>query len=199
MSELARARYVCDDCGRELPPGPAATRCVCGGVARRRVDPADTFGRPATADAPRWDPLKDWAAKYLQLTWNVGQLRRLTTEGSGATAEEIRRIVETTFAAATDLADWLAAGPEPAAVSPGDVARLGAGPPLAVATALVHPSAESGARLVPVAFAKPPRFWVEYRRPNVKPVRYDALDLAERCLVRWQSFLAGRGVRLPSW
>jgi hypothetical protein len=199
MNGVARVRFVCDGCGRELPPGPVAAPCPCGGTGRRRVDPADAFGRPATPDAPRWDPLKDWAAKYLQLTWNVGQLRRLSAAGSAATAEEIRGIVETTFAAARDLGDWLAAGPEPASVSPGDVDRLAAEPPLAVGNALVRGTPAATARLVPVGFAKPPRFWVEYQRPNAKPVRWEALDLAERCLVRWQSFLSVRGVRLPSW
>jgi hypothetical protein len=199
MNGVTRPRYLCDRCGRELPPGLPARPCTCGGTGRRRVDPADAFGRPPTADAPRWDPLKDWAAKYLQLTWNVGQLRRLSAAGSEASAEEIRRIIETTFAAARDLADWLAAGPEPASVSPGDVDRLAAESPLAVGTALVRGSAAGTARLVPVGFARPPRFWVEYQRPNAKPVRYEALDLAERCLVRWQTFLSSRGVRLPSW
>jgi hypothetical protein len=192
-------RYVCDDCGRELAPGPDAPPCPCGGRTRRRVDPADAFARPETADQPKWDPLKDWAAKYLQFTWNVGQLRLLSAAGSSAAAEEVRRIVQTTFAAAADLGDWLTAGPEPASVSPGDVERIVAREPLAVGRALVRESGQRSARLVPVGFSSPPRFWVEYRRPNAKPVRYEALDLAQRCLITWQGFLGARGVSLPSW
>jgi hypothetical protein len=42
-------------------------------------------------------------------------------------------------------------------------------------------------------------FWVQYSHPFGKPVRYDALDLAERCLITWRTFLGQRGVPLPSW
>lgn len=199
MSGSVRTRYVCDECGRELPPETGTAPCPCGGRTRRRVDPTDAFARPAGADEPKWDPLKDWAAKYLQFTWNVGQLRLLSATGSGASADDVRRIVHTTFAAAADLGDWLTAGPEPASVSPGDVERLVLREPLVVGTALVRESPLRAAVLVPVGFATPPRFWVEYRRPQAKPVRYEALDLAQRCLVTWQSFLGARGVSLPSW
>jgi hypothetical protein len=198
VSGLVRGRYLCDDCGREVfptVPGP----CICGSTVRRRIDPADAFGRPKTVPAPVWDPLKDWATKYLQFTWNVGQLRRLSAPGSATDADEVRRIVHSTFAAALGLADWLTSGPEPASVSPGDVARLVAGTPLSVCAALVRPDGVASARLVPVGFARPPRFWVEYRRPPGKPIRYDALDLAGRCLVAWQHFLTARAVTLPSW
>jgi hypothetical protein len=163
------------------------------------VDPTDAFVRPLSAEAPRWDPLKDWSAKYLQLIWNVGQLRLLSAPGSTAAAEDVRRIVHTTFAAAADLGDWLSAGPEPASVSPGDVERLISREPLIAGTALVRESPDRSARLVPVGFASPPRFWLEYRRPNAKPVRYEALDLAQRCVITWQGFLGARGVSLPSW
>jgi hypothetical protein len=53
--------------------------------------------------------------------------------------------------------------------------------------------------LVPVAFARPPRYWVEHRRPGANPVRFDALDLLEHCLRAWQAFLSARRVQLPSW
>lgn len=191
-----RVRYVCDSCGRDVSPGE---RCRCGSTDRRRVDPGDVFRRPGTEDGPRWDPLKDWTAKYLQLTWNVAQLRRLVGPGSEASEPEIRQIAELTFASSSSLGDWLTAGPEPVAVTPGDVERLLAAEPLCAGAALGGRTRTGTARLVPVGFARPPRFWVEYRRPNAKPVRYDALDLADRCLVAWQVFLTTRGVPLPTW
>ena len=196
---MTRPRYVCGACGRDLSDRPPAQRCICGSSDRRRVDPADMYARPASPGAPAWNPLKLWATKYLQLTWNIGQLRRLSARDSAAQAEEIRGIVQTTFTAATDLGDWLTAGPEPVSVTPGDVSRLVSGPPLSVASALARPTSAAEARLVAVGFARPPRFWVELRRPGEKPVRYDALDLAERCLITWQTFLTARGVALPAW
>ena len=195
MARVGQARYLCDACGRDRTGVPLAVSCRCGSVARRRVDTGDaSYRRPASDDGPRWNPLQDWTAKYLQLTWNVSQLRRLYAEGSGAGVDEVRRIVELSFGSALQLADWLTSGPEPAAVTPGDVARLVAAEPLAICAAL-----GTAARIVPVGFVRPPHFWVEYRRPGARPVRYDALDLAERCLSAWQTFLTVRGVALPSW
>lgn len=198
-SAAGGARYACADCGRDRTGADPALPCDCGSYLRRRVDTADAFGRPLTVDAPRWDPLKDWTTKYLQLAWNVGNLRRLTTAGSEATADEVRTFVEMSLASAVGLGEWLTSGPEPVTVSPGDVMRLLGTEPLAVCVAAATPDGPHSTRLLPVAFARPPRFWVEYRRPHAKPVRYDALDLAERCLRAWQTFLSLRGVPLPSW
>jgi hypothetical protein len=195
----AQARFVCDHCGRDRTSSPPLTPCRCGGTARRRVDVSDSFRRPIDAPAPPWDPLKDWSTKYLQFSWNVAQLRRLYAPGSTADDVEVRRIVDMTFASCIGLADWLSAGPEPASVLPGDVERFVAIEPIAVAAALLQRREDASARTVPVGFSRPPHFWVEYRRPNARPVRYDSLDLAERCLLAWQRFLGERRVPLPVW
>jgi hypothetical protein len=164
------------------------------------VDSEDAvYRRPATEDAPPWDPLKDWTAKYLQLLWNVQQLRRLYAPGATADADEVRSIVETSLTAAVALGDWLTSAPEPVSVLPGDIARLIAAEPLSICAAFASPDAAARPRVLPVAFSDPPHFWVEHRRPSEKPVRYDALDLLERCLREWQNFLTARGVSLPSW
>ena len=194
-----QARFVCDRCGRDRTASPPLEPCICGGTARRRVDLSDSFRRPIGVPAPPWDPLKDWTAKYLQFSWNVAQLRRLYAPGSEAASAEVRRIVDITFASCVGLADWLSAGPEPASVIPGDVERFVAVDPVAVAAALLERRSDASARVVPVGFSKPPHFWVECHRPPAKPVRYDALDLAERCLLAWQRFLRDRGVPLPVW
>ncbi len=194
-----QARFVCDHCGRDRTASPPLEPCVCGGTARRRVDVSDSYRRPVDAPAPPWDPLKDWSAKYLQFSWNVAQLRRLYAPDSGAEAVEVRRIVDMTFTSCVGLADWLTAGPEPASVIPGDVERLVAAEPVAVAAALQGRRDDATAGIVAVGFSRPPHFWVEYRRPAAKPVRYDSLDLAERCLLAWQRFLGERGVPLPAW
>jgi hypothetical protein len=199
MSRSVGARFVCDDCGRDVSGVPPSMPCSCGGTSRRRVDATDAFQRPATPDSPRWDPLKDWTAKYLQLTWNVGQLRRLYAPDSGAQADEVRRIVDMTFASCVGLGDWLTSGPEPVTVTPGDVARLVAAEPLSICATLVNGSDINSARIVAVGFVRPPHYWLEYRRPNARPVRYDALDLADRCLLTWQTFLTARSVKLPTW
>lgn len=196
----AGARYLCDSCGRDLSHLRLAEPCLCGAFTRRRVDSEEAvYRRPATADGPRWDPLKDWTAKYLQLLWNLQQLRRMYAPDSIAAADEVRLIVETSFAATLGLADWITAGPEPASVTPGDVTRLFEAEPLSICTAFGSADPAVHARVLPVAFSRPPHFWVEYRRPHEKPVRYDALDLLERCLRAWDAFLTGRGVQLPSW
>jgi hypothetical protein len=196
----AGARYLCDQCGRDLSGVSMSAACVCGSVTRRRVDGGDAvYRRPLTSDAPSWDPLKDWTARYLQLVWNVQQLRRLYTPGSDAEADEVRRIVETSLTAAVRLGDWLTSGPEPASVTPGDIARLIAGEPLSICAGFTATSPSATSQVLPVAFSRPPHFWVEHRKPNDKPVRYDALDLLERCLRTWQNFLGARGVELPTW
>lgn len=194
------ARYLCDECGRDLSGVSLAATCVCGAVIRRRVDGAETmYRRPASPDEPSWDPLKDWTAKYLQLVWNVHQLRRLYAPGSNADADEVRRIVITSFRAALGLGDWLTSGPEPVAVTPGDVTRLIESEPLSVCADFGGSDDVTNSRVLPIAFSSPPHFWVEHRRPNATPVRYDALDLLERCLRTWQNFLTERGVGLPTW
>lgn len=193
------ARYACASCGRDRTAADPALPCACGSYLRQRVDTLDVYGRPATVDTPRWDPLKDWTAKYLQLAWNVGNLRRLSTGDSAADADEVRTFVDMSLASAVRLGEWLTSGPEPASVTPGDVARLLDTEPLAVCAAVATPDGPRSARVLPVAFVRPPRYWVEYRRPYAKPVRYDALDLAERSLRTWQTFLSLRGVPLPSW
>jgi hypothetical protein len=199
VSRADGARYLCNDCGRDLTGVGLVVACRCGSAARRRIDAGDaSYRRPATGEAPRWNPLKDWTAKYLQFTWNVSQLRRLYAPGSGADAVEVRRIVDMSFASGLSLGEWLTAGPEPVTVTPGDVARLVGAEPLSVCVALGRAD-EPAARIIPVGFVRPPHFWVEYRRPNSRPVRFDALDLAERCLQAWQTFLTIRGVELPAW
>src|SRR5439155_19195122 len=79
------ARYLCDGCGRDLSDLSLSAACVCGSLTRRRVDAGNVvYRRPSTPDEPHWDRLKDWTAKYLQLVWNVQQLRRLYAPGSSA-------------------------------------------------------------------------------------------------------------------
>lgn len=200
MSRSGGARYLCDNCGRDLSSVSLSAACVCGAVRRRRVDFADAiYGRTATEEHPRWDPLKDWTAKYLQLIWNVNQLRLLYAPDSTADADEARRIVDTSLAAVVGLAEWLTAGPEPVTVTPGDVERLLATEPLSLCAGFISHDPDVTTRVLPVAFSRPPHFWIEHRRPGAKPVRYDALDLIERCLRAWQAFLTERGVTPPSW
>jgi hypothetical protein len=95
--------------------------------------------------------------------------------------------------------EWLVSGPEPVSVTPGDVERALATPPLSVCAATRSTDPAGSTRVFPVAFSDPPHFWVEHRRPARKPVRYDALDLVDRCLRTWQAFLKERGVVLPTW
>jgi hypothetical protein len=200
MSRAERARYLCDRCGRDLSGVSLTAACVCGAVTRRRVDSADAvYRRPVTDNGPQWDRLKDWTAKYLQLLWNVQQLRRMYPPGVSVDPDEVRRIVETSLTAVVGLADWLTSGPEPASVLPGDVARLMAAEPLSICVAFASADPEARPRVLRVAFSDPPHYWVEHRRPYDKPVRYDALDLLERCLRAWQNFLTARGVTLPTW
>ena len=200
MSRAGGARYLCDECGRDLSGVSMSARCVCGSATRRRVDDGDAvYRRPTTDNSPQWDPLKDWTARYLQLIWNLQQLRLLYTPGAEADADAVRRIVETSLIAAVGLGDWLTSGPEPVSVTPGDIGRLIAAEPLAVCAAFAGRDTSATTAVLPVAFSRPPHFWVEHRRPNEKPVRFDALDLLERCLRAWQHFLTARGVTLPTW
>lgn len=202
MSGLdARAQYRCDRCGRDLSGISLRIPCLCGGIARRRVDSTGAmYRRPLAAQSPPWDPFKDWSVKYLQFTWNVVQLRRLYARRSGAEAAEVRGIIEVTFASCSQLADWLSSGPEPVTVTPGDVAQLIRTEPLSVCTALrALDDVAATSRIVTGTLGGELRFWVEHRRPGAKATRHDALDLAEQCLRSWQTFLTERGVTLPSW
>jgi hypothetical protein len=202
MSGLdAGAQYRCDRCGRDLSGMNLRIPCVCGAVARRRVDSIGAmYRRPLAAQSPPWDPFKDWSVKYLQFTWNVVQLRRLYARRSGADAAEVRGIVEATFATCAQLADWLSSGPEPVTVTPGQVAQLIRTEPLSVCIALTAADdAAATSRIVTGTLGGDLRFWVEYRRPGARPTRHDALDLAEQCLRSWRRFLIERDVTLPSW
>jgi hypothetical protein len=196
----SRAQYRCDGCGRDLSEFSLGRPCPCGAIRRRRTD-ADgaVFRRPLTVESPRWDPFKDWSVKYLQFTWNVMQLRWLYAPGSGADAAEVRRIVERTFASCSNLAEWLSSGPEPVSVTPGDVAQFVKTEPLSVSAALTTARSSATSRIIAVGFAEQPRYWIEYQQPGAKPLRYDALDLAEQCLRAWHAFLTERAVELPTW
>jgi hypothetical protein len=112
---------------------------------------------------------------------------------------DVHAIAVTSIEAVRSLGDWLVSGPEPAGITPGEVERVLAADPLALCTTFGAAAPAPNSQLVPVAFSDPPRFWIEHQRPDVKPVRYDALDLLDRCLRTWQSFLKERGVRLPTW
>jgi hypothetical protein len=202
MSGAAGAQYRCDSCGRDLSGFSLGVPCLCGSTRRRRIDAVDAvFRRPAAAESPGWDPFKDWTVKYLQFSWNVTQLRRLYEPGSGAEALEVRRIVEATLTSCWNLAEWLSSGPEPVTITPGEIARFIKTEPVSVCTAFAAADSTGAAtaRIVPVGFASQPQFWVEYRQPGQRSVRYDALDLAERCLVAWRMFLKERKVALPTW
>lgn len=200
MSRPGDATYLCDACGRDLSALGWSQPCVCGARTRRRVDAQDAvYRRPDGPDRPGWDRLKDWSAKYLQLVWNVQQLRLMYAPGSEAAAADVRGIVVTSIEAVRTLGEWLLSGPEPAGITPGDVERALAADPLALCTAFGAAEPAASSRLLPVAFSDPPHFWIEHNRPNAKPVRYDALDLLDRCLRSWQSFLKEHGVRLPTW
>lgn len=200
MSRAGGARYLCDECGRDLSGVSLSAACLCGALTRRRVDGDDVvYRRPPTDDAPQWDRLKDWTAKYLQFVWNVHQLRRVYAPGAVADPDTTRRIVETSLTAAVGLGEWLTSGPEPVSVLPGDVARLLAGEPLSICAAFASADPAARPQVLPVAFSRPPHFWVEYQRPYDKPMRYDALDLLERCLRTWEQFLTSRGVNPPRW
>jgi hypothetical protein len=217
-----QARYQCADCGRDLTGVGFAVACLCGATYRRRVeaDPA-VFRRPADADAVPADRFKDWTVKYLQFTWNVTQLRRLYSPGAAADAAELRTIAEHVFSSCSELADWLSTGPEPACITPAEVARLVAAEPLCIALAVARSGPASRttsvpvpvvkpfdasrsmsmprAALIPVRFAGQPRLWVQYELPGAKAARYDAHDLAERCLRSWLAFFHDRPVVLPTW
>ena len=195
---LGPVQYSCADCGRDASLRAPSTPCLCGSTARLRADPEDSYRLVSDRALPWFDPFKDWTVKYLQFTWNVQQLRHAYTVDDGGTAERLCKSALITFTSCAELADWLVAGPEPVSVTPGALARLFATEPLSVTRAL-KPEGGGAARLVPVAFSRPPHAWVDYRRPEAKPVRYDALDLAERCLDAWHQYLHGCGVAVPSW
>jgi hypothetical protein len=192
---LGAPQYVCADCGRDATGRIPTLPCLCGSTYRLRADPADSYRVVTERALPWFDPFKDWTVKYLQLTWNVNQLRRLYAAGTDGPAA-VLRAARMSFVSCVELGDWLVAGPEPHSVTPGEVTRLLAGSPLDVAAAL---ASGGPATLSAVAFSRPARAWADYRRPGAKPVRYDALDLAERCLASWRAFLSARGVSLPSW
>jgi hypothetical protein len=183
---------------------PWTSACLCGCTYRERIDTAETLYRmPEHANLPQFDPFKDWRIKSLQVSWNIAELERAYRSDAPLDPEQVRRTVEMTLASCLDLADWLISGPEPHAVTAGEIERLLRADPLRVCVALhAHAAPDDSigsVRLVPVAFAPTPRYWVHYTRPGAKPVRYDALDLAERCRAAWRDFLAGYGVVLPSW
>lgn len=200
---LPGARYRCADCGRDLSGTALAVPCLCGSTYRLRIDSDETLYRmPDRPGLPRFDPFKDWEIKYLQLSWNVSQLAHAYRSGIGFDAGDVRRIVEMAFASCADLGGWLVSGPEPHTVTPGDIDRFMQSDPVRLCKVpRDQRSATDGEsiRLVPVAFAPTPRFWVEHTRPGNKPMRFDSLDLAERWLDAWTQFLAGYGVAVPTW
>ena len=69
------ARYVCLQCGRDRTTYAAAMACECGSLSRIRIDAVpEAFALPGQSNL-RYDRSKDWTIKYLQLAWNVRQMR----------------------------------------------------------------------------------------------------------------------------
>jgi hypothetical protein len=193
--ELA-ARYACMGCGPHPTTRAVAMPCACGSRSRIRVDPVpEAFALPGRSSL-RYDRSKDWTIKYLQLAWNVRELRTHYT-AAHIDADRLRHAVELTFTTSWDLADWLTSGPEPASVTPSDINTLAREDPLRVCRA--YATRDGTAHLVPVDIGGSGRIWVEYQPGRGKPIRFDALDLAERCLAAWTWFLTTHDVRLPSW
>lgn len=195
---LGPTQYSCAECGRDASLRAPTTPCLCGGTARLRADPGDSYRIVSDRIFPWYDPFKDWTVKYLQFTWNLQQLRHAYVSDPGLEPAALCTTARVTFISCAEVADWLVAGPEPVSVTPGALTRLFAIEPLSIARAFTS-SGDALARLVPVAFSRPTHAWVDFRRPGTKPVRYDALDLAERCLDTWRRFLRGRSVAVPSW
>jgi hypothetical protein len=190
------ARYVCLSCGRDRTEHAAAAPCDCGSRSRIRIDAVpEAFALPGQSNL-RYDSSKDWTVKYLQLAWNVRQMRSQYSE-QHIDPERLQHAVDLTLTTCWDLADWLTSGPEPASVTPSDINRLAYEDPLRVCRAYV--TRGGSARLVPIDIGGSGRAWIEYEPIPGKPTRYDALDLAERCLAAWTYFLTSRGVPLPSW
>lgn len=190
------ARYACVDCGRDRTLHAVAQPCTCGSRTRVRIDAVpEAFALPGRSTV-RYDQSKNWTIKYLQLAWNVRQLRGQYA-ASDLDADRLRHAAELTLTAAWDLADWLTAGPEPASITPSDISRLALEDPLRVCRS--YATRDGTARLVPVDIGKSGRAWIEYRPGPGKPLRFDVLDLAERCLAAWTYFLTSRGVQVPSW
>lgn len=195
------ARYRCAGCARDVTGHGWAEPCLCGGTYRVRVDSEETLYRmPDLPGLPRFDPLKDWRIKFLQLSWNLSRMEREFGSATPLPSETVRATVVLTLRCCVDLADWLIAGPEPHTVTAGDLARLLRADPLRVAADFCgRGDGAAIVRLTPVAFAPTARFWIEHGRPGARTVRYDALDLARRCREEWRRFLVGRGVVPPRW
>jgi hypothetical protein len=195
------ARYCCAACGRDVT-GLAWTRpCLCGETYRARIDTDETLYRmPDVPGLPRFDPLKNWRIKYLQLSWNVSCLDRQYSSLTQLPPEAVRTTVTQALRCCVDLADWLTAGPEPRTVTARDLERLLQADPLRVAADFCgHGGGDASVRLTPVAYAPTARFWIEHVRPGAKPIRYDALDLVRRCRETWRQYLRGHGAELPRW
>lgn len=198
---VSGARYRCASCDRDVTTRPWAQPCLCGATYRVRADPDGAFYRmPDRPGLPRFDPLKDWRIKFLQLSWNLSRLEQDYSSPVRLPPEAVRATLTLTLQSCVDLADWLLAGPEPHTATAGAIERLLQADPLRVAAGFCRPGTGTGnVRLLPVAFAPTARFWVEHARPGEKPVRYDALDLARRCAEAWRQFLIGCGVAPPRW
>jgi hypothetical protein len=172
--------------------------CLCGAIGRVRIDSNDAIYRmPDRPGLPRFDRFKDWHVKYLQLSWNVAQLERAYVCERDAVV--VQHLVEMVLASSARLADWLMSGPEPHEVTPADIDRFMDSDLLRICAAAADRHDGEYTKLVPVAFAPTPHFWVEYNKSGQKSVRFDALDFAERCLHAWQQFLTGYDVPLPRW
>jgi len=195
------ARYRCAACARDVTGLAWTQPCLCGETYRARVDMDETLYRmPDLPGLPRFDPLKDWRIKYLQLSWNVSSLDRQYVSAVRLPPDTVRATVVLALRCCVDLADWLTAGPEPHTVTARDLERLLHADPLRVAADFCGRSGGTGSvRLTPVAFAPTSRFWIEHSLPGTKPVRYDALDLVRRCREAWRQYLGSHAVTLPRW
>jgi hypothetical protein len=195
------ARYRCAACARDVTGLAWTQPCLCGETYRARVDADETLYRmPDLPGLPRFDPLKDWRIKFLQLSWNVTCLERQYNSTARLPPDAVRTTVALALTCCVDLADWLTAGPEPHTVTARDLDRLLRSDPLRVAADFCGRSGCTGSvRLVPVAFAATSRFWIEHSVTGAKPMRYDALDLVRRCRETWRQYLRGHGVVLPRW
>lgn len=188
------AQYTCARCMRPVGDRAPSSACACGETLRLRVE-IDSYALPGRSSL-RYDPGKNWAAKYLQCTWNLRQLHTIYRED--ADEDELRSSIERTLASCWELADWLVAGSEPRQITQGAIDRLTRGDPLCVCRAF-NGAGAAVAGIVPTRIRGSVRAWVEYREPDKAPRRFDALNLADRCIAAWDAFLRDNGVPLPTW
>jgi hypothetical protein len=146
---------------------------------------------------------RPWQQKWQDVLHALEQLERAYATEEGQGNEDVRRVVEEFYKTCRELADWLWADRQNTGVDESAVRAFMRDDPLRLADAMAQTTKHHtrwGNDLITARVSEirvgpdGARAQIGWSRASGESGAEDALDLARRCVVAWQDFIAQNGL-----